>query len=116
MYRIARSILRDDSEAEDALQEAYVRAFTNLKAFRAEALLGTWLARIVINESLGRVGRRRPTVELSAIVEGAEPLRSFPSPTPTPSLIPKQLWLNVKSMHSLNALSTGFRTGSAPYW
>jgi RNA polymerase sigma-70 factor, ECF subfamily len=52
LYRIARSIVRDDSEAEDALQEAYVRAFSNLDSFRGEARFGTWLARIVINEAL----------------------------------------------------------------
>ena len=62
LYRIARSIVRDDSEAEDALQEAYVRAFSNLDSFRGEARLGTWLARIVINEALGRLRRRGATV------------------------------------------------------
>ena len=47
LYRIARSIVRDDSEAEDVLQEAYVRAFSNLDVFRGEAQIGTWLARIL---------------------------------------------------------------------
>lgn len=59
LYRIARSILRDDGEAEDALQEAYARAFAHLDAFRGEARFGTWLARIVINEALGGLRRRR---------------------------------------------------------
>src|SRR5436305_13314362 len=62
LYRIARSILRDDFEAEDALQEAYIRAFTRLDLFRGESQLGTWLARIVMNEALGRLRRRKPTV------------------------------------------------------
>ena len=43
LYRIARSIVQDDSEAEDVLQEAYFRAFSNLDAFRGEAQFGTWL-------------------------------------------------------------------------
>ena len=67
LYRIARSILRDDSEAEDALQEAYARAFTSLATFRGESRLGTWLARIVMNEALGRLRGRRPTVELDVV-------------------------------------------------
>ena len=61
LFRMARSILPSDDEAEDAVQAAYVRAFTGLSAFRGEARLGTWLGRIVINEALDVCGvRRRP--------------------------------------------------------
>lgn len=63
LYRIARSILRSDSEAEDVVQETYVRAFTGLGSFRGESSLGTWLARIAMNEALGRLRRERPTME-----------------------------------------------------
>jgi RNA polymerase sigma-70 factor (ECF subfamily) len=59
LYRIARSIMRSDSEAEDVLQEAYVSAFTHLAAFRGDASLATWLSRIVINEALGRLRKQR---------------------------------------------------------
>jgi RNA polymerase sigma-70 factor (ECF subfamily) len=69
LYRLARSIVRDDSEAEDALQEAYVRAFSNLDSFRGEAQLGTWLARIVINEALACLRRRRPAMDINLIAE-----------------------------------------------
>jgi RNA polymerase sigma-70 factor (ECF subfamily) len=62
LFRLARSVLKDDGEAEEAVQEGYVRAFTNLDAFKGEANLGTWLGRIVLNEALGRLRRRRPTV------------------------------------------------------
>jgi len=48
VWRIARGILGDDTDTEDAVQDAYVRAFTSLDAFRGDASLGTWLARIVI--------------------------------------------------------------------
>lgn len=58
LFRTARSILRSDAEAEDALQEAYLRAWRALGTFRAEARLSTWLVRIVINEALGRRRRR----------------------------------------------------------
>jgi len=59
LFRVARSILRDDADAEDALQDAYVQAYRKLGEFRGEAELSTWLTRIVINESLMRVRRRR---------------------------------------------------------
>ena len=71
LYRIARSIVRDDSEAEDVLQEAYVRAFSNLDAFRGEARIGTWLARIVINEALACLRRRRSSVDINLLDENA---------------------------------------------
>jgi RNA polymerase sigma-70 factor (ECF subfamily) len=64
LYRIARSILRNDSEAEDAVQEAYVKAFTHLDGFRGDSSLATWLARITMNEALGRLRRERPSVNL----------------------------------------------------
>lgn len=64
LYRIARGIIRNDSEAEDIVQEAYVLAFAHLANFRGESSLGTWLSRIVINEALGRLrtGRRKADV------------------------------------------------------
>ena len=58
LFRTARSILKNDSETEDALQEAYLHAWRALGSFRADAKLSTWLVRIVINESLGRLRRR----------------------------------------------------------
>jgi len=64
LYRIARSILRNDSEAEDVVQEAYVKAYSHLGGFRGDASLATWLARITMNEALGRLRRQRPTVAL----------------------------------------------------
>ncbi|WP_457093726.1 RNA polymerase sigma factor [Microvirga sp. P5_D2] len=67
LYRAARSILNDDAEAEDVVQEAYVRAFTHLDGFRGEAQLSTWLTRIALNEALGRLRRRRTTVGLKDI-------------------------------------------------
>jgi RNA polymerase sigma-70 factor (ECF subfamily) len=67
LYRAARSVLNDDAEAEDVVQEAYVRAFTHLDGFRGEARLSTWLTRIALNEALGRLRRRRITVGLKDI-------------------------------------------------
>jgi RNA polymerase sigma-70 factor (ECF subfamily) len=58
LFRTARSILKSNAEAEDALQEAYLRAWRALATFRADSKLSTWLVRIVINEALGRLRRR----------------------------------------------------------
>jgi RNA polymerase sigma-70 factor (ECF subfamily) len=62
LFRTARSILRSDAESEDAVQEAYLRAWRALASFRADSKLSTWLVRIVINEALGRLRRRSATV------------------------------------------------------
>jgi RNA polymerase sigma-70 factor (ECF subfamily) len=59
LYRIARSMIGNESDAEDIVQEAYARAFTHLDGFRGQSSLATWLTRIVINETLGRLRKRR---------------------------------------------------------
>jgi RNA polymerase sigma-70 factor (ECF subfamily) len=58
LYRTARSIVRDDAEAEEALQEGYLRAYRALSSFRGESSVATWLTRIVINQALGRLRQR----------------------------------------------------------
>src|SRR6185503_17255724 len=55
---------RNDSEAEDTVQETYVTAFAHLASFRGEASLATWLSRIAINEALGRLRRKRRAAEV----------------------------------------------------
>jgi RNA polymerase sigma-70 factor (ECF subfamily) len=67
LYRVARGILGDDSEAEDIVQETYLRAFTHLDTFRGDARLSTWLTRIAVNEALGRLRQRRPFVDLNVL-------------------------------------------------
>lgn len=67
LYRLARATLRDDAEAEDALQEAYLRAIRAIGRFRGESSLATWLSRLVLHECLGRLrreGRRSGIVQL----------------------------------------------------
>ncbi|HEU4659834.1 MAG TPA: RNA polymerase sigma factor [Pseudolabrys sp.] len=70
LFRVARSILKNDWEAEDAVQEAYVRAFTHLSEFEGKSSLNTWLTRIVVNEALGRLRRHKPTVDIAEIDAG----------------------------------------------
>jgi RNA polymerase sigma-70 factor (ECF subfamily) len=85
LYRLARGILRNDSEAEDVVQETYVRAFTHLAEFRGDSGLSTWLSRIAMNEALGRLRRRRPGIELSSLPSGTleAQIIQFPLPSAT---------------------------------
>ncbi|SCK48607.1 RNA polymerase sigma-70 factor, ECF subfamily [Variovorax sp. HW608] len=72
LFRTARSILRNDDEAEDALQEAYLRAWRAIGSFREEARLSTWLARIVINEALARLRRHgAQVIPLDSAIDAA---------------------------------------------
>jgi RNA polymerase sigma-70 factor, ECF subfamily len=83
LYRLARGILRNDADAEDAVQDAYVSAFTNLGGYRGESTLATWLSRIVINGALGRLRRRRATADFVArdSARGEAELIQFPLTT-----------------------------------
>ena len=82
LFRVARSIVRDDHDAEDVLQEAYLRAFRAIAGFRGEANILTWLTRIVVNEARGRLRQRRDTVDIGQ-VETAQ--RSSAQVIPFPS-------------------------------
>ena len=70
LFRLARGILRNDAEAEDVVQETWVRAFTHLDGFRGDSSFATWLSRIAINEALGRLRRARPNVEWTTLPPG----------------------------------------------
>jgi RNA polymerase sigma-70 factor, ECF subfamily len=58
IYRIALTILRNDAEAEDVMQEAYVRAYQHLGEFAGEAKFSTWLTKIAVHEALARVRKQ----------------------------------------------------------
>jgi RNA polymerase sigma-70 factor, ECF subfamily len=114
LYRIARSILRDDFEAEDALQEAYIKAFTSLDSFRGDSQLGTWLARIVMNEALGRLRRRKPTVEFDTFAKAhersAEIIRFPANPELDPETTMAQREIRALLERAIDALPEAFRT------
>ena len=58
LYRAARAIVRDESEAEDVMQQAYVNAYAHLRQFDGRASFATWLTRIAVNEAISRARRR----------------------------------------------------------
>ena len=75
LFRVARSILKNDADAEDALQDAYLEAYRHLDEFRAEAELSTWLTRIVVNQSLMRLRKqKRDGTVVPFQPEGVEPV------------------------------------------
>jgi len=78
LFRVAYGILKDDAEAEDAVQESYVRAYSGLGEFQGKASLSTWLAKIAVNESLGRLRKRRPQVPLAELKGNAAPEDDMP--------------------------------------
>src|SRR6202140_3953712 len=85
LYRVARGILRDDSEAEDVMQDAYVRAYEHLDQFAGRAKFSTWLTRIAVHEALARQhrGNRYQELEPTSEREG-DPMDRFASLAPDP--------------------------------
>jgi len=116
LFRTARAILRDDAEAEDALQDAYLAAYRNLAAFRGDARLSTWLTRIVINQALGRLrARRRDNVvelhdDVVAIADQAagETMNEAPAASPESETMRGQLRRLLE--RRIDALPLAFRT------
>ena len=113
LYRLARGILRNDSEAEDVVQETYVRAFTHLDGFRGDSSLATWLARIAMNEALGRLRKQRPSVDLGTLAPGVLEAQiiqfplSAPSEDPEKSMAQREIQQVVE--HAIDDLPEAFR-------
>ena len=77
LYRLARATLRDRTEAEDALQDAYIGAYRSIGQFRGDASLSTWLSRLVLNECLGRLRRAKRRQNVISIVSPDSPIDFF---------------------------------------
>src|SRR2546421_2450419 len=84
LYRVARAILRNDGEAEDVMQDAYVRAYQHLGQFAGRAKFSTWLTRIAVHEALARAhrGKRYDALEGLSAVQGEA--MKFASAAPSP--------------------------------
>src|SRR3954451_6158419 len=92
IYRAARAIVRNDQEAEDVMQQAYVNAYTHLRQFNGSAQFSTWLTRIAINEALARVrhkSRYQPFDEEQSNVE--QFMSSHPSENPERQAFTREL-------------------------
>ena len=85
LYRVARAILRNDGEAEDVMQDAYVRAYEHLDQFAGRAKFSTWLTRIAVHEALSRQRRENRYQELEPMSESdGDPMDGFASMALTP--------------------------------
>ena len=113
LYRLARGVLGDDAEAEEAVQAGYVRAFTHIDSFKGEASIATWLARIVLNEAMARQRRRRPTVDIDDVSEQAldaapVPVGARREPSPEQALARREISRAIE--HAVDALPAAFRS------
>jgi len=113
LFRLARASLRDDAEAEDALQETYLAAFRGLDRFRGDASLGTWLSRLVLNECLGRKrrsARRDRIAPIIATTDDAKEILEMPiADTDTPDFVAMRDQLRALLERKLDELPDDFR-------
>jgi RNA polymerase sigma-70 factor (ECF subfamily) len=72
VYSMALSMLHNEADAEDAAQEAFLKAFRNLKGFRAESKFSTWLVSIVLNEARGRLRQKKKAMKIQSLDEGPD--------------------------------------------
>jgi RNA polymerase sigma-70 factor (ECF subfamily) len=111
LFRVARGVLRDDNAAEDAVQEAYLSAFTHLAQYQPSGKFGAWLARIALNEAL--MIRRRTRADTVSL---EEPSSSASAPAEAPAAEPAVTYEYDEVLHArqlleraIDGLSEGFR-------
>lgn len=110
LYRISRSVLQNDGEAEDVMQDAYVRAYEHLYQFAGKAAFATWLTRIALHEALARKRRRQRTEELDAIQEArGDSMLIFKSSRPDPEAETAQSQLREVLESAIEALPETYR-------
>jgi len=78
LFRVARAVVSNDDEAEDVLQDAYLKAFAAIGLFRGDCGLNTWLTAITLNEARGRLRRRRPDESLEVMEKNGVRVIPFP--------------------------------------
>lgn len=114
LFRTARAILRNDAEAEEAVQDAWMKAFDALPGFRREARLSTWLTRIVANESLTRLRRLRRGAEVVPLMDDLPPLETEPVEDAAPLADPPREFARAEVRRlvetRIDALPEAFRT------
>ena len=111
LYRVARAILRDDAEAEDVMQQAYVNAYMQLEQFADRAKFATWLTKIAVYEALARTRRakRETTVKADEGAEGTF-MDRLPSPDRTPEAAAYGRELGGLLESAVGALPESFRS------
>jgi len=114
VFRIAQHITQNREDAEDVVQDAFLKAFQNLGQFQGQSKFYTWLVRIAVNEALMRLRRRRPerTVSLDEDVKTEEDSipREVADWSPNPEQLYSQAELKDILSKTIQGLSPGFRT------
>ena len=114
LFRTARAILRDDAEAEDAVQEAYLKAIRGIAGFRSDARLATWMVRIAVNEALGRLRKVKRMAQVIPLAgdlgEGAENHDPMDEKTATPEEETLRAEARRIMESKIDALPEAFRT------
>ncbi len=112
LYRLARAALRDESEAKDALQDAYLRVFRSIGQFRGEAALSTWLSRLVLNECharLRRSTRRENIIPFVSVESSMEVIAPAAEPTEAPDHLTARAQLRRVLEQQVEQLPEAFR-------
>ena len=113
LFRLARATLRNDAEAEDALQDAYLLAYRRIGQYRGDAALGTWLSRLVLNECLARLrrtARRDNVVPIVATPDDMDLDTMATSPDERPDVAAGRAEMRALIERKLDELPAGFRT------
>ena len=114
LFRTARAILRDDAEAEDVVQEAYLKAIRGIDGFRNDARLSTWLTRITANEALGRLRQVRRSAEVVPLAGDLSPEDTLADPPDEAFRAPEPMALRAETRRiveaGIDALPEAFRT------
>jgi RNA polymerase sigma-70 factor (ECF subfamily) len=106
LFRLARAVVRDDAEAEDVLQEAYVRCYAHLGQLQDPTRLASWLSHIVVHEARARLRRR---ARLTNVAEKGGPLRAVVSPAADPEKQAVGRQLGLVLAKAIDALPLGYR-------
>ena len=115
LFRVARAVIGEDSEAEDVLQESYMRAYHKLSSFRGDSTLLTWLTSIVLNEARGRLRKRHTMVgleQVDAAVDDTHQIIQFPSKfgSEDPAVSAARAQIRHLLEHAIDELPDSFRT------
>jgi RNA polymerase sigma-70 factor, ECF subfamily len=110
LYRVARAILRDDAEAEDVMQDAYVRAYQHLDQFAGRALFSTWLTRIAVHEALSRLRLRNRNQQLDDTGQDGEISMNIVETSPDPEQSASRAELSQLLEEALLDLPEQYRT------
>lgn len=115
LFRVARAVIGEDSEAEDVLQESYMRAYHKLDSFRGDSTLLTWLTSIVLNEARGRLRKRHAMVgleQIDAAPDDTHQIIQFPSRfgNEDPAVSAARAQIRHLLEHAIDELPEAFRT------